>query len=375
MESRSIEALAITAPFLVIATTVLFLRLYTRLSILKNAGSEDVWLVLAWILALANNVIFAYESRVGYFDKHFKEVVTTTHADDLTEFYLRIFVSIFIYILSTTCAKLSVALQYRRIFTGVKAKVTLWCLMGLIVGCGIWSFCANLFFCAPIRKSWHPELAGKCLSRKKTWLSYSGANIFISTVLILLPLPGIVKLQLQRRVKVALVVIFSLGLFDIILTVLRLSSLSNLATTTDISWALQPVGIWTNLESTVAVICASLPALRPLIARAFPGFFTAISKNPYKLPSRDHGKSGGEFPIAGNSASSNFPRKLGCPGRQISGDFDLESGVFGAHEPVVFGRAVPKDKNVVETSRKVMIGPHAYTCQTKEEGSFAVGKF
>lgn len=49
MEPRSIEAFALTAPFLIIATTVLFLRLYTRLAILKNAGSEDLFLVFAWV--------------------------------------------------------------------------------------------------------------------------------------------------------------------------------------------------------------------------------------------------------------------------------------------------------------------------------------
>lgn len=109
------------------------------------------------------------------------------------------------------CNKLSVALQYRRIFTGGKTKVALWCLIGMIVGCGIWSFCANLFFCTPIRKSWQPEISGTCLSKKDAWLSYSGANIFISTVLILLPLPTIAKLKLQWRTKIALIGIFSLG--------------------------------------------------------------------------------------------------------------------------------------------------------------------
>ncbi|KAE9988728.1 hypothetical protein EG327_003249 [Venturia inaequalis] len=363
MESRSIEAFAITAPFLVIATTVLFLRLYTRLSILRNAGSEDVWL----IFALANNVIFAYESRIGFFDKHFKEVVTTTDSSDLTEFYIRIFVSIFIYILSTTCAKLSVALQYRRIFTGGKTKRTLWCLMGLIVGCGIWSFCANLFFCAPIRKSWHPESAGTCISKKDTWLSYSGANILISTVLIILPLPTIAKLQMQRRANLALVVIFSLGVFDIILSCLRLTSLSDLATTTDISWALQPVGIWTNLESTIAVICASLPALRPLIARAFPGFFTALPKHSHTLPSRDHQNSTAEYPMTDKRASANFSRKIGSPGRQRGGMSSLESGVFGSQGLTSLG-------TVVETLGPVHGGPHAYTCETKQEGTFPAGR-
>lgn len=266
--------------------------------------------------------------------------------------------------------------------------------MFLIVGCGIWSFCANLFFCAPIRKSWHPELEGTCLSKKGAWLSYSGANIFISTVLILLPIPTIIKLQLQRRAKIALIGIFSLGVWwvqadhakqktfywqyssDIILSCLRLSSLSDLATTIDISWVLQPVGIWTNLEATVAVICASLPALRPLIAKAFPGFFSTLSNQSYNLPSRDHGNSRADFPIAKCRASTNF-FKLGSSGQQRNEKSDIESGVYGLREPDALGKVKTIRKNgiLVETSRLVHIGPHAYTCDTKQEGTFSVGKF
>jgi len=47
--SRSLEARAITTPFLALATVVLFLRLYTRFVILKNAGTEDLLVVFAWV--------------------------------------------------------------------------------------------------------------------------------------------------------------------------------------------------------------------------------------------------------------------------------------------------------------------------------------
>lgn len=47
--SRSTEAVAITAPFLVLATVTLYLRLYTRLAVLKNAGIEDILVFIAWV--------------------------------------------------------------------------------------------------------------------------------------------------------------------------------------------------------------------------------------------------------------------------------------------------------------------------------------
>lgn len=47
--SRTSEAGAICAPFLLLATIVVILRLYTRLRILKNAGTEDLFVALSWV--------------------------------------------------------------------------------------------------------------------------------------------------------------------------------------------------------------------------------------------------------------------------------------------------------------------------------------
>lgn len=47
--TRSTQAIAITLPFLALATLILFLRLYTRFTVLKNAGTEDLLVGLAWV--------------------------------------------------------------------------------------------------------------------------------------------------------------------------------------------------------------------------------------------------------------------------------------------------------------------------------------
>jgi hypothetical protein len=124
----------------------------------------------------------------------------------------RFFIGIFVYNFSLTCSKLSIALQYRRIFTGGKTNIALWCTISFIIINVIWSFCTNLFFCTPIRKFWKPEVPGSCLNKEGVWFSYAGANILSSSILILLPIPAIVKLQIQWRTKIALVCIFSLGI-------------------------------------------------------------------------------------------------------------------------------------------------------------------
>lgn len=89
--------------------------------------------------------------------------------------------------------------------------MALWCTIALIIANGIWSFCLNIFFCTPVRKSWLPDISGSCLDKREAWLTYSGANIFLSCVLMVFPLPAIAKLQLHWKIKIALVGIFSLG--------------------------------------------------------------------------------------------------------------------------------------------------------------------
>lgn len=71
--------------------------------------------------------------------------------------------------------------------------------------------------------------------------------------------------------------------------------------------------------------------------------------------------------MAGKRASANFSRKIGSPGRQRGGMSSVESGVFGSQGLTSLG-------TVVETLGPVHGGPHAYTCETKQEGTFPAGR-
>lgn len=81
--------------------------------------------------------------------------------------------------------------------------------------------------------------------------------------------------------------------------------------------------------------------------------------------------------MARNRASSNFS-KTGSLGRQRGGGSDVESGVFGFQDSsTALGGVKPMGKKhiLVETSSSVQIGPHAYTCETRQEEHFFAGRF
>lgn len=81
--------------------------------------------------------------------------------------------------------------------------------------------------------------------------------------------------------------------------------------------------------------------------------------------------------MARSRVSSNFS-KTGSLGRQRGGESDVESGVLGIQDSSAALKGVkPMGKNdiLVETSRSVQLGPHAYTCETRQEGKFFAGRF
>lgn len=65
----------------------------------------------------------------------------------------------------------------------------------------------------------------------------------------------------------------------VITSILRLSGLRTVASSTDTSYANVDASYWTAAECNVAIICASLPFLRPIISQVFPKFLSTNSYN------------------------------------------------------------------------------------------------
>jgi hypothetical protein len=60
---------------------------------------------------------------------------------------------------------------------------------------------------------------------------------------------------------------------------LRLQSLVAISNSSDPTYDNPPAATWSSIETTVGIICASLPALRPLVVRIFPRLLTVTSSS------------------------------------------------------------------------------------------------
>jgi len=126
-----------------------------------------------------------------------------------------------------------------------------------------------------------------------------------------------------------------------ITSILRLRMLSDFGFAIDPSWDNTDTSLWSMIECSVAVICASLPALRPLLSRLSPRLFgTMSSQRNDKGSSSNNSRSRTKFSFGRILASKSAASEAGS-----SNNNNSEKKVA---EEVRMYNVVPKIKDMGE---------------------------
>ncbi|KAK8084247.1 hypothetical protein PG997_005518 [Apiospora hydei] len=305
-EGRIKEIITILSVFSAVATLVVALRIYTRAIILRSFGTDDAVIIGALILTIGSAVAIGLEGKFG--------LGTHTWVQPLEDFipYMKSFyVSIILYNVGLCLIKVSILLQYRRIFT---QKLTQWMSGGLLGFILAWTVTLSVLLplvCYPVDKFWEPALPGSCVDQLAVWYVMAGVNIITDFAIFVIPLPVIKSLQLPTKQKMLLVVVFGLGLFTCVISCLRIRTLKMASLTKDPNWDNTDAALWSFIELCIGMLTSSLPTLRPLIAAALPRQFGSSGRRGYQ----DY--SGGEYGASSKSRSlafSSSARKSGVGG-------------------------------------------------------------
>ena len=118
---------------------------------------------------------------------------------------------------SLSITKASILFQYIRVF-GIEVVMRRACYvaLGIIVIYGGWSVISAAFFCTPISYFWLRALngntvTGHCLNEQAIWFSNAALNILTDIMILSLPMPLLNAMQLPRKQKIFLKMIFALG--------------------------------------------------------------------------------------------------------------------------------------------------------------------
>jgi len=190
------------------------------------------------------------------------------------------------WVLIVNITKGSILVQYLRVFSDRKVRMSCYTLLVLVLPAAFWGVFGGTFACSPTAKLWKPELPGHCMSARTYWISVAGLDIGLDFLLLLLPLPAIGSLRLPRKQKFGLMLAFLLGFFVCIVSVARLATVQVIsAEGHEIQSGLWAI-ILSAFEANVGIVCACLLSLKPLAAKIFPGMMeeTLPAKHSMQLP-------------------------------------------------------------------------------------------
>jgi fucose permease len=290
---RSGLLLAITILMWSLSTLFIIGRFVSRGAIVKRIMRDDYIIGLAWTIAtgLSIGVCLAAANGLG---RHEMDV-----PPDWTRTLRKAIYAVSVmYQPSLMATKTSILVFYLSLSAG--DRTFKWACIATLVVVNAGGFAltmGTIFQCRPVSAVFDLVLpaGAQCTDVLTIYLASVPLNLITDLALLLLPMPIITAMRLPMKQKIILVVTFSAGLFVAVVDVVRISYLQDAsearlsaiqrlngqttaitAEMIDSSWFLSYTYLWTAIEVHVGIMCACVPALKPLVAR----FLPAMLKDP-----------------------------------------------------------------------------------------------
>ncbi|KAK2036520.1 hypothetical protein LZ31DRAFT_615374 [Colletotrichum somersetense] len=260
--SRSWELKLVVAVLSVLTFPIVGLRLITRWMVAGRLELDD------WITLVAT--VGQLPANLG-FGLHFWniDVANAQHLMQLS------YATQMLYVIVLIMVKLSIVALFGRLFPDHRFQMLNKSVMAFLICHGLVFFLVIMFQCTPIAGVWNPTIAQKCVDIQNVALASAILSIIEDFFILGMPIQQLRNLQLGKKKKLAVCFMLSLGSFACITSIVRLQALVILAKSYDITWDNVDAVKWSITEISCALMCGSLPALRPVFKK-IPGLFSTL---------------------------------------------------------------------------------------------------
>jgi hypothetical protein len=113
----------------------------------------------------------------------------------------------------------------------------------------------------------HPKgrTEGYCMDQVSHVVAPIALDLVSEVAIMLLPARILWKLRLPRKKKIGLSITFGLGIFVTVTNIVRINIYAKMVNGGDIAWDDIDAFVWTIVQMSIAVICASIPPCAPLL--------------------------------------------------------------------------------------------------------------
>lgn len=208
-QSRVPAIYAVVITVSVLCTIAVALRFLSR-RLVKAVLWWDDWIILAALLVeWGLSAVVLYQTADLNFGRHLELMKPW----QLVPFAKTLVVTQALYYCAQTLIKISLLLLYHRLFSVNKPfRIALFVAGTLTLMWWVAAFWDTIFQCVPVQASWDKSIKNaKCQVVREEALGTGISNLILDVSFLLLPVPMIWQLQVNRRIKLSLTGIFLLG--------------------------------------------------------------------------------------------------------------------------------------------------------------------
>ncbi|KAI1124450.1 hypothetical protein F5Y10DRAFT_285007 [Nemania abortiva] len=269
-------ALAVVFAFLAVVSVVL--RFWARSFRRHKFGVDDALIIPAALGVVGIAITMIVGTAIGEMAQHQVNVIGPNgpvFTQGLTNYEKCNYILQLLPLLSLGLSKTSVLFFYRRVFqVHPRFLIINTILIVIVVAWATSFFFATAFQCKNPVTLWTSFEYARvgCVDTLPFYYAVSISGFITDLLILTSPLPIIWNLQMPRKNRIAVACILLLGAVVVAAGVARFATFIYIgrglfANVNDITYFTTPVFAWTMIESSLAVVGANLPLLRPLLLR------------------------------------------------------------------------------------------------------------
>ncbi|KJZ68931.1 hypothetical protein HIM_11674 [Hirsutella minnesotensis 3608] len=255
--------------FVILASLFVIQRFAFKIWTKMTLGTDDWMTLAALVLSLPSAVFNSHVLAPNGMGRD----AWTLSFDQITTFIRFFSIEEILYFLDIAVSKLALLFFYLRIFSSTSVRRILLASIVFVGLFGVAFVIVAILQCQPVSYAWdkwNGEHQGHCLNIGAMVKSHAIISIALDFWMLAIPLRQLRHVRIDWQHKVGVALMFSVGTFVTIVSILRFRATNFTSHTTNPTRDFFEIGLWSMIEINVGIMCVCLPSLRLLLARLFP---------------------------------------------------------------------------------------------------------
>ncbi|RBR14496.1 uncharacterized protein FIESC28_07732 [Fusarium coffeatum] len=278
-----------------ITVIVVCARIFQKLRFERSLRLDDYLIVVCLATSIGNTISCVF----GLSGNGFGRDAYMVGGYGITEFLKYIYIGQTFYATDVFLTKICVLLFYLRIFPVRSVQRLIWGTIAFNALSMVAFVILAIAQCQPISyfwTGWDKEHEGHCVGTNPLAWALAAVSIAMDFWVLAIPVFQLLQLQMKWQRKLAVALMFVVGTFVSVVSIIRLQFLIAFGKSNNPTWDFFNTCYWSVIEINVAIWCACMPDLRLLIVKSFPRLDSSNNRSHpshghSSVSSRLHGKS------------------------------------------------------------------------------------